>query len=153
PRERADEVRDEERSDDQEQEEVAPPPGSERDPVDERVRDQQRRDGRDARVDERAEQLLVVIAHRLGEVRELPGELEAGERPRLPRLVAEKAEGNGEEEPQPDDPGQEQHPRRQPSMPMEPPHALPRAYWPSTLCHFEIWSSLLSAFESYWWTV
>src|SRR5262249_49085347 len=115
--------------------------------------DQQRRDGRDARVDERAEQLLVVIAHRLGEVRELPGELEAGERPRLQRLVAEKAEGNGEEEPQPDDPGQEQHPRRQPSMPMEPPHALPRAYWPSTLCHFEIWSSLLSAFESYWWTV
>ncbi len=64
PGERPDEVRDEEGRDDEEQEEVPPRPGPERDPVDERIREQQARDGRDPGVQERAHELLVVVADR-----------------------------------------------------------------------------------------
>ena len=58
PRERPDEVRDEERRDDEEQEEVPPRPGAERDPVHERVREEEAGNRRDARVEERADELL-----------------------------------------------------------------------------------------------
>ena len=102
PRERPDQVRDEERRDDREQEQVPPRARAERDPVHERVREQQRDDGRDARVQERAEELLAVVRERLREVRELPRELEVREDPRLQRLVPEEAERDQEEQPEPE---------------------------------------------------
>jgi hypothetical protein len=83
PRERPDEVRDEERCDDEEEEQVPPRPGAERDPVDERIGEQERDRGRDAGIEERAEQLLVVVGEGVREVRELPRELEVPVGPRL----------------------------------------------------------------------
>ncbi len=52
PGERANEVRDEERGDDGEQEEVSPAARPERDPVRERVGEQEAHEGRDPRVEE-----------------------------------------------------------------------------------------------------
>ena len=101
------EVGDEERRDDEEKEQVPPGPGPERDPVDKRVREHQAGDGRDTRVHERADQLRVVVRKRRREVRELPGEVEVREEPRLEGLVAEEAHRHQEEE------GEPQHPRRQ----------------------------------------
>ena len=108
PGERPHEVGDEERRDDDEQEQVPPRPGPERDPVGERVREHEARDGRDARVHERADQLLVVVPDPVREVRELPRELEVGEEPGLQRLVAEEREGDDEEDPEPEDPRREE---------------------------------------------
>src|SRR6185503_13169422 len=53
PGERPHEIRDEERGDDEEEKEIAPRPSPERDPVDERIREQEARDSRDPRIDER----------------------------------------------------------------------------------------------------
>ena len=125
PRQRPHEVRHEERRDDQDQEDVLPPSCAERDPVDERVGDEQREDRRDARVDERAHELLVVVADRVPVVRERPVERVAGvERAGLERLVAEEAERGDEEQHQPDDPRQEQEIRRQPLVAVEEAHSL-----------------------------
>ena len=104
PGERPHEVGDEERRDDEEQEEVPPRPGAERDPVDERVGEERARaTRRDPGVEERADELLVVVRDRVREVRELPGELEVRvERPGLQRLVPEEAERDEEEEREPE---------------------------------------------------
>src|SRR5918996_1455378 len=102
PGERANEVRDEERRDDEEQEEVPPLAGAERDPVDERVRQEERRGRRETRVQERAPELRPVVRERLREVGELPGELEGRIDPRLQRLVSEEPERHQEEDPEPE---------------------------------------------------
>ena len=91
PGERANEVRDEERGDDAEEEEVPPRPGPEGDPVDERVREQERSRGRDTGIEERTEELLTVFGERVGEVRELPREFEVPVTTGLQRLVPEEA--------------------------------------------------------------
>ena len=119
PRERPHEVGDEERRDDHEQEQVAPGPRPERDPVHERIRENEARDRRDPRVDERADELLVVVADPVREVRELPGELEVREEPGLERLVAQERERDQEEDREPEDPRREQQVRRGAPVPVE----------------------------------
>ena len=114
----ADEVRDEEGCDDEEQEEVSPGP-PERDPVHERVGEQERRGRRDHRVEERAEKLLSVVGERIREVRELPGELEVPVRPGLERLVAEESERDQEEEARAMPSPAQQEVRREPGMLVE----------------------------------
>ena len=108
PRERPHEIRDEERRNDEQQEEVAPRACPERDPVDERIREDETRDRRDACVHERAHELLVVVADPVREVRELPRELEVREEPGLEGLVAQECERDQEEDRQPEDPRREQ---------------------------------------------
>jgi hypothetical protein len=84
PGQRADQIRDEERRDDRQQQQVLPASAAECDPVRQRVADHEREHGRDPGVDERADQVLVVGLDRVPVVRELPRELEAEvERPAL----------------------------------------------------------------------
>ena len=122
PRDRPDEVRDEERRDHEDEEDVLPAPGAERDPVGERVAEEERDERRDPGVDERADQLLAVVRDGLGEVRERPRELEVRVDPGLERLVGEVAEREDEEEEEPQHPGREQRERRGPAVAVEEAH-------------------------------
>ncbi len=113
PRQRADQVGDEERHDHRQQQRVAPLAAAEGDHVRERVADQQREDRRQPGVLERAQQLLGVVRDRVRVVRELPVEDVAGvERAGLQRLERHVAERQREEDRQPAQPRQQQQVRQ-----------------------------------------
>ena len=99
PRDRPDQVGDEERRDDEDEEDVLPLPRPEGDPVRERVAERERQHGRDPRVPERPHELLAVVRERLAVVGELPGELVAREDPALQRLVGEEPERDARRRP------------------------------------------------------
>ena len=143
PRQRPDQVGDEERADDEEQQHVLPAAAAERDPVRERVADQQREDRRDAGIFERADELGVVVAKRVRVV--VPGPVERIAEPEgvagLERLVPEEPERGDEEQREPRQARREQEVRRQPAMPVEEGHVdllarIGRAHAPNTRCHF-----------------
>ena len=124
PGQRPDQVRDEERGDDEEQEQVLPAPAAERDPVGQRVRDEEREDRGDPRVLERADELLLVGAEGLRVVLPGPGErVPDAHRPLLQRRVPEVVERDDEEEEQEGDPRSQQQVRGQPAVSMEEAHA------------------------------
>src|SRR5207248_1941345 len=124
PRERADQVRDEEGRDDQQEEKVLPPAAAEGDPVGDRIADQERDRRREPGVLERAEELRLVVANRVPVVPPGPGERVAElDRPGLERLVSEKPERDEKENSQPEHTGRKEQVRRKPAMTMEKPHS------------------------------
>src|SRR5205085_3440597 len=147
--ERADQVRDEERRDDEEQEQVPPAPTAERDPVRERIAEQQREHRRDPCVLERARELRAVPADRGAVVPPRPRERVADvEVARLERLVDEKPERDREEEGEVDQPRRKQEVRRQAAVAVQESQALFRRYDVIRFCHWVMYFSLLSAFAS-----
>ena len=107
---------DEERRDHQHQQQVAPPPGLERDRVGQRVGDGERQHGGDERVQERAAERRGVLAERLGVVGErerLRVDADLGAlRPGLRGRREQRDERHEEEDRQPGHAGQQQEVRR-----------------------------------------
>src|SRR5207248_10610925 len=90
PGQRADEIGDEERRDDAQEQQVLPAATPERDPVRHGIADNERDQGGQAGVDERALELAAVALERAPVVAPLPGEVETeDDAPRLQRLVDE----------------------------------------------------------------
>src|SRR6266567_3522356 len=124
PRERPDQVGDEEGSDDEEQEQVLPASAAKRDPVGERIAEEKRQDRRDPRVLERADEVPAVVPNRIPVVPPGPGEGVADvEAPRFERLVREETEWDDEEEPEIEQPGRKQEVGREIPMTVQESHA------------------------------
>ena len=120
PGERPDQIRDKERRDDEEEQQVLPAPAAKRDPVRNRIADQERKHRCDARVFERADEVPFVVPDCVPVVPPGPAERVAEvERARFERLVSEKPEWDEEENGEPEHAGREQEVRRQPPMPMQ----------------------------------
>ena len=148
PREGPNQVRDEERRDHEQEEEVLPPPTAKRDPVRERVTDRERDRRRGPRVLERADELRLVGGDGVAEVPPRPAEAEEREEPLLEGHLPEVVHRHDEEDEQPRHPRGEERIRRQPSAAMEePPHYAPMRCWNRCL-----YFGLFTAVTSNWYT-
>jgi len=124
PRERPDQVGDEERRHDEQQQQVLPPAAAECDPVGHRVAQDEREQRRDPGVFQGADELRPVVVQRRPVVPPRPGEREPDiEVTGLQRLVRQEAEGHDEERRQEQRPRSEQHVRGQPAVTVEQVHA------------------------------
>ena len=90
---RPDDERHEERQQEQEQEDRLAPPAVERDPVRDRIGEQERERGDDARVHEGPHVDVAVLLERVRVVREVPVEVEAADEARLQRRVEHETIG------------------------------------------------------------